>query len=328
MDMHAGAPGGPGVCSVLVLGMDRADEASLLRRLALLGDAHTVFSPSNDFEHCDLLVVHRNSAMLRVADKVAAERARLVFLVIDADGGLHDGRQGAGRALDDAGVRLLLSRRATSATVTRIDATPPPLAQQLRDRIGAASGYAALALDGAPVLLVDFDRRFALPVGMAAEAIATSLARSFPRLRLLPLPADDFAAALAEASPLPIAPLLWNVALQVAEGEALLPPLSEQSVLSLRQWPDFRALAHRHDHFRLCCLLLKRASTPQEAAHLLSLDKPIVNGFYSAAYISGYADIVDTPVRHDVPASVPADRKSPGSALARMWRSVRQAVGS
>lgn len=328
MDRHASAPGGQGACSVLVLGMDRADESSLLRRLTSLAGAHVVFSATNDFEQCTLLVAHRDSTMLRVASKIAAERPRLAFLVIDADGNLHDGRHDGGQALDDPGVRRALSPTTEPSTVSRIDTSPPPLARQLRDRIAAASGHATLALDGRQVLLIDFDRRIALPVDMHGDAIAASLAASFPRLRLHALPADDFSAALPTTPPLPIAPLLWNIALQVSWPDALLPPLSPDSVLSLRQWPDFRTLAHRHDHFRLCCLLLKRASTPQEAAHLLSLDRSVVDSFYSAAYISGYAEIVDTPVRHDVPAVRDEDRKSPGSALARMWRSVRQAVGS
>lgn len=329
MEGHASASSATGAIRVLVLGMDRASESALLQRLASLCDSHRACSPVDDFDGCSLLVAHGDSAMLRVAQRTAETRSELVFLTTDASGTLRDGR-GAGTPLDDDALRALLdigAREEPPAPVTYLAPATQPLAEQLRTRIAAGSGHAALTRDGAPLLLLDFDRKLALPVDIADSAAAAQLAAAFSDLRLVPLDAGVFNARLANAHALPIAPLFWNIA-QLATGTlSLLPPLSSRSVLAVRQWPDFRALAHRHDHFRLCCLLLKRASTPEEAARMLELDRGIVDGFYNAAYLSGYADLVDPVVTPAAIAPALANAGKPGgSALARMWRSVRQGL--
>lgn len=329
MDRHASTPGNGGASGVLVLGVDRQGEASLLQRLQSLDNARGRFFATDDFDQCTLMVAHTGSAMLRVAQKAAAARPAIVFLTIDAHDHLRDGRTSSDDVIDDAALVQLLPT-APGAVPTRpparLYAVPQqPLAAQLRERIIAASGHAALVLDGAEMLLLDFDRRLALAID-DGEDVAESLAAQFPRLQLQPLPETAFNARLQSATALPIAPLLWDVAQRFPGTHALLPPLSPRSALSLKQWPDFRALAHRHDHFRLCCLLLKRPSTAEEAARLLSLERSVVDGVFSAAYLLGHAEPVEAP-RTVAPTRVAsAGGARPASALARMWRSVRQGL--
>ncbi|MHC9083893.1 hypothetical protein ACYX7E_02520 [Luteimonas sp. RIT-PG2_3] len=207
------------------------------------------------------------------------------------------------------------------------DEAAAPIAGLLRERVANGDGLATLTRDGEALLLLDFDRRLAAPVSGIDKDIASVLATDFHRLRLEPLSARDFNTSASAAQSMPLAPLLWNIALRIDGPVPLLDPMDRRTVLSLRQWPDFRALAHRHDHFRLCCLLLKRPSTTAEAADLLELDAATVDGFFNAAYLSGYAQ-VSRPVPAAAPAPGPAvtERKRGGSALARMWRSVRQGM--
>ena len=213
------------------------------------------------------------------------------------------------------------------APVVVSDEAAAPIAGLLRERVANGDGLATLTRDGQALLLLDFDRRLAAPVSGIDKDIASVLATDFHRLRLEPLSARDFNTSTSAAQSMPLAPLLWNIALRIEGPVPLLDPMDRRTVLSLRQWPDFRALAHRHDHFRLCCLLLKRPSTTAEAADLLELDTATVDGFFNAAYLSGYAQ-VSQPAPPAAPAPGPAatERKRGGSALARMWRSVRQGM--
>ncbi|RYE99380.1 MAG: hypothetical protein EOO78_14390 [Oxalobacteraceae bacterium] len=97
--------------------------------------------------------------------------------------------------------------------------------------------------------------------------------------------------------------------------------------LHLKHWPDFRVLGNRHDDFRLCSLLLKRACTPRECSHMLGIDPGAVRAFFNAAYLSGYASPVEAP---PAPLSRPtiaaSERDRGGSVLASMWRSVRDRI--
>lgn len=350
MESTAGAQAAAGIFGVLSLGVERATEAALLQRFASLPvpGVHS-FVASDDFEHCDAMVVDTGSPMLFVARRTAALRPDMILLTLDADGVLRNAREDAGAGLDSAALSALfggagpaspptaapIAAPAASAAVSTVVSTvatvaaPPhaagaqsPLAERLRGLIVAADGHAQLLLDGQVVVLLDFDRKLAVPVLSAADALPALLAKAFARLSLETVTSARFNAGHDIEQALPVAPLLWAVAQHMETDAAPLPPLSTDSVLSLRQWPDFRALAHRHDHFRLCCLLLKRPSTTREASRLLGVDNAVVIGFFNAAYLSGYADISQAPAQ----AAAVAQPRRAGSTLARMWRSVRQGL--
>lgn len=354
------------------MGMDRPAEHALLGRLQRLlaaqGDAGPSLTVSDDFSSCDLLVVQSGSAMARVAGRMAEGRSTLPFWLVDGDGALRDGRAATAGALSGEEVLAALNACAwhplapaapRPRAVARSPAAPSPRAvpdaavaaavasdatglatgslridRALREAVVAGRGTALLARAGRPLLMLDFDRGLALPfAGGGADDVAALLAEDFQDLRLMPVGARDFGDALDAIAPLPLVPLLWNVALRVDAPAGLFAPMDEHSLLSLRQWPDFRALARRHDHFRLCCLLLKRPGTAREAAALLGLDAKTVDAFFNAAWLSGYADI--GPSGQPAQAAAPAGAAPPaparpagrgGSALARMWRTVRQTM--
>lgn len=306
---------GAGRIDLLMLGMDVASERACLDRLhaiARLPDGS--IASTADFSHCTLLLAHVDSPMLPVARRMAATRDGMPLWTVDAGNGIRDAR---GRQLDDATIRTTLAALAGAAHTTA--PAPPPLAQTLRDQALAADGRAMLLLDGQPLLRLDFQRGLADPVAATQERAIELAADGFDRLQVLGLQA----ASGNDRLPFPLTTLLWNTALRARLPTPLLAPLSPDTVLSLRRWPDFRALAHRHDHFRLCCLLLKRPASPTDAAALLALDGASVDPFFNAAFLSGYADVVDAPALPQLAAARTGQR---GSMLARLWQSVRHGL--
>lgn len=87
---------------------------------------------------------------------------------------------------------------------------------------------------------------------------------------------------------------------------------------------DFRLLAHQHDGFRLCSLLVKRACSVDECRQLLDLDAATVQAFVHSAYLCGYA-MVETPEGVTAAVAAPPSRNATtgGSLLSRMWRNLR-----
>ncbi|WP_457009109.1 hypothetical protein [Luteimonas sp. A537] len=325
------------------MGTDMPTEHALLKRLQTMIPAPApgastkaarapVLAISDDLSTCDLLVVPGSSAMARVGLRMAQTRPELAFWTLDDDGRLHDGRSSPPVELTDDDIRVVLVGGGNEPEGEHErEGDMLPIARVLRDRVVAGQGLATLVRNGRPQLLLDFDRSLAVPVAGIDDDVAAALAADFHQLRLGPLSIRDFDSSMSATPPLPLVPLLWNIALQVDAPVPLFDPMDRRTVLSLRQWPDFRALARRPDHFRLCCLLLKRPSTTVEACELLELDAATVDGFFNAAYLSGHADTgrhghAVSPLAVAAAATRARPRKSGGSALARMWRSVRKSM--
>ncbi len=336
--------GNRGAVRVVSMGTDTQEDHALLCRLrAVAGVSDTAICLCDDPHACDVLVVRDTSAMRGFARDLAGDAAGVRLWILDEAGSLHDERA-PDAAFDEAtlwhaldqllgpGVAtplpLPVAEPAADVALAVADASPAsareldalPIAQALRESIIAGKGHATLLHAGQPLLLLDFDRRLAIAASATTgtPALAAELSALLAGATLRPLDAATFNARSAAA--LPLIPLLWNVAMQARGETALLPPLAAGTALSLRQWPDFRAVANRPDHFQLCSLLLKRPSTASEAATLLGVSADVVQGFYNAAYVTGYAVA-------DAPASArandrPAADEAANSRLSRLWRTV------
>lgn len=200
-----------------------------------------------------------------------------------------------------------------------------PLTRRLRQQLWAKSGHALLSLDGQPRLLLDFAHDHGVPLSANIAASPASLAHvlgeGFGRIVFQALPAERFETLAVHQFHQPLRPILWQIAQHGGDWQDLDHRLFRHARIRLLRWPDFRLLAHQHDGFRLCSLLLKRACSVDECQQLLDLDAATVLAFVRSAYLCGYA-MVETPdaVVADAPASRPAIT---GSLLARMWRSLR-----
>lgn len=214
------------------------------------------------------------------------------------------------------------------ASTTRID--EPPTAQgakaitrALRERLLLRQGHAALVVDDAPQLLLDFVQdQMVVPLGVPMGSLAQDLSDLFPSLSLHDLSERRYL-DLADTLPRqPLRPLLWQWGQRPAHWQDLEARLRRGTRVRLLRWPDFRVLGHQHDSFRLCSLLLKRASSVEECATLLEVPEEAVRSVVRPAYLSGYAALEDLG-----PTPAPVRSSGSGTLLARMWRSVRQRAG-
>lgn len=200
-----------------------------------------------------------------------------------------------------------------------------PLTRCLRQYLWQKSGYAVLSLDGQPRLLIDFAHDHAVVLSgaltPATQSLAQALGEGFDRMVLQDVSPSRFSALAKDQAHQPLRPILWQVAQHGVDWGDLGKRLLRHARIRLLRWPDFRLLAHQHDGFRLCSLLLKRPCTLEECRQLLGLDAQTVEGFVRSAYLCGYA-MVETPAGASDPAP-PVVAPPTGSLLARMWRSLR-----
>lgn len=306
----------------MIKGADVQTEVALMRRLQRIGalpprSLALAYQP----DQCDLLVIQDGAGARSGGAGLDQEAAGRPLWLIDTGGRLSDPAHGPA-PLGEAAIRQVLQALlpAQADPPVPADADQAPLAQQLRQRLAGRSGRAVLSLDGVPVLLLDFAAGTARALHSARQAdnLPGLLGPGFERLVLQPVSAAQ-ARAEDDAPPLPLTPLLWQTALRMRMVPRLLAPMTESTALRMTQWPDFRVLAHRHDDFRLCSLLLKQASTATAAADLLEIDPGAARAFFNAAYLSGHASPEDISLLPP-PATAP---EGPRSRLARLWRSMR-----
>jgi hypothetical protein len=220
----------------------------------------------------------------------------------------------------------------SSLPATSGDALPAvtgskPLTRRLRQHLWQKTGCALLSLDGQPRLLLDFAHDHGVPLSANIAASPMSLARvlgeGFGRIVMQELPAERFEALARHQFHQPLRPILWQIAQHGGDWDDLDRRLLRHARIRLLRWPDFRLLAHQHDGFRLCSLLLKRACSVDECRQLLDLDADTVQVFVRSAYLCGYA-MVETPEGTGTHVATPArSTAAGGSLLARMWRNLR-----
>lgn len=217
---------------------------------------------------------------------------------------------------------------ARSAPLSMPAATLPaaalPFVQQLRIHLAndtsmpRRSAYAAVIHDDTAVCWLDTqnDRMMTTaPAPITLTLLQKLLAEEHPALSLAPVTQEVFEQRAVVSSNLALRPTLWNIALAATRLDRLMLPLQMDAKLRLRRWPDFRILAHRHDHFRLCALLIKQGASVQACCDILDLPQRQVQSFFNAAFLTAYAFPVmgsDAPVR-----------PSPTDGLVNLWRQLR-----
>lgn len=331
MEMHdARRRKGTGMTRVLVVGSDNREEQVLLGRLRkAAGLPPEALQRCVDLDQCDLLLVRDTPALRSAALHMASKRPSMRLWMHDDDGAVHDGRAATPVFLDDQQIQ--------SALAPRVDVTTDGLylasgAKQvtrlLRQRLQERKGRALLTLQGQPQLLIDFEHDQAVPLYLhpgAGPTLAQQLGELLELLALQELSPVRYEALAENLSRQPLRPLLWQMAQHGDYWSDFERRLQQNAQMHLLRWPDFRVLAHQHDGFRLCSLLLKKPCSLTECTQLLDLDINATRAFMRSAYLCGYAE-VKVPV--DAPPPVPVAQKHGASALlARMWRSVRGRTG-
>lgn len=206
---------------------------------------------------------------------------------------------------------------------------PPPFVEDLRRRLTGERRQhgpvhcVAIICNGKLLGWLDTEQSQAVlaePSAVSLAMLQAALVDAVPRLELLPIARALFDVQARRARPVALRPLLWQVGLGACADHAPLPPLRRDSCVKLGRWPDFRVLAHRHDDFRICALLIQHALDVDACSSILGLPREEVQAFFNAAYLSGYAHTDTDPAARLTAA--PAARAG-GNALARMWRDVR-----
>lgn len=309
---------------VLIMGSDVQTEVALMRRLQRIAALPAEgLAMGYDLDGCDLLVVHDTPVLRATAARLRSARPERPLWLIDAGGRLFDPPQG-NAPLNEAAIRQRLhalhAPQAEHARSAGHGEAVQPFADQVRQRLAAGTGQAVLSLDGVDVLQLDFASGTATAprAGQALDHVPGLLGPGFERLALRLL--DIEAPAAKDGPRLPLTPLLWQIALRMRMVPKLIDPLTETTALRMAQWPDFRVLAHRHDDFRLCTLLLKQACTAVGAAELLDIEPGAARAFFNAAYLSGHATPEAAPAEAGVPVAAPTPS---GSRLAQLWRGMR-----
>jgi len=212
----------------------------------------------------------------------------------------------------------------TSIASATLPSAALPFVQQLRIHLAVDGtvarhpSYTAVVHDDAPVCWLDAknDRLMTTaPAPITLTLLQELLADEQPPLRLAPVTQEMFVQRAAVSGNLPLRPTLWNIGLAATRLDRLVAPLQMDAKLRLHRWPDFRILAHRPDHFRLCALLIKQGASVQSCCDILDLPQRQVQSFFNAAFLTAYAFPVtgeDAPVR-----------PSPTDGLVNLWRQLR-----
>lgn len=218
-------------------------------------------------------------------------------------------------------------RRLPFSLAEPVAPTPAPngFVEQLNHRLSVGAllhqrlQYAAVSLRGETLCWLDMCNGRVLvaePEEQMTVRLQLAVSERSSGLSLSPLDPDAFERQAQYTRAAPLRPTLWQAGLSACTANAPLPPLTAQSSLQLRRWPDFRVLAHRHGDFRICALLIKRAMDVEACSLALSLPRAEVQSFFNAAYLSGYAYLVQTQTQ-------PVLRQSNGRGLVQLWRDVR-----
>lgn len=313
---------------VLVVGSDIQGEHALLQRLraAAALPADTVRS-CRDLDDCDLLVIKDTPALRNAALRMVRERPKIQFWIEDQQGHLRHGQGDQHTVLDDHAIEDALRRMPAAAAPIEEPCAArgaKAITRALRESLPSRHGHAVLALDGLPVLLLDFEQdQMVVPDSSGNLELAQLLADAFERLALHGIAGKRYQQLAGELARQPLRPLLWQWGQHPAHWQDLDARLQRHARVRLLRWPDFRVLGHQHDSFRLCSLLLKRACSVDECASLLEIPREAVLAFVHPAYLCGYAAL-EAPAERGRFATGATES---GGLLARMWRSVRQRSG-
>ncbi|MEG2804883.1 hypothetical protein [Stenotrophomonas sp.] len=295
-------------------------------RVAAALPADTVRS-CRDLDDCDLLVIKDTPALRNAALRMVRERPKIQFWIEDQYGALRHGQREGHAVLDDHAIEHALRQMPSAANPIEepiAARAAKAITRALREHLQSRQGHAVLALQGLPMLLLDFEQdQMVVPDGSGNAELAQLLSDEFEHLALHGIAAKRYQQLAGELPRQPLRPLLWQWGQHPAHWQDLDARLRGQARVRLLRWPDFRVLGHQHDSFRLCSLLLKRACSVSECAALLEIGEAAVRAFVHPAYLCGYAALeAGADTRRPV-----GDAPAGGGLLARMWRSVRQRGG-
>ncbi|POZ61684.1 hypothetical protein [Chromobacterium alticapitis] len=184
---------------------------------------------------------------------------------------------------------------------------------------------AAILADGAPIAAIAGSR------GQAYLLCEEARLRELCRGEAMVQPGDwPETERLANASPHPLKPLLWQWAIWTARGR-LLCAIQADTPLRLRHWPNLTRLAPIPDAHRVCALLARAPVNLRIVARLLHVAPANLFDFLAAAHSIGALDIgagtmlnvISTPpIRGAPPVAAAPPPSARGGLLSRLLRKI------
>ena len=92
----------------------------------------------------------------------------------------------------------------------------------------------------------------------------------------------------------PATEFFWNYAFCLSQGR-LIPGCRSEDVVQLRQWPNLTRVPITPNSYKITALLTDRPTSIDMAMRLLNIGAAEINQFYSAAFLSGYAEVLSRP---------------------------------
>lgn len=98
----------------------------------------------------------------------------------------------------------------------------------------------------------------------------------------------------AQAAGRPASEFFWNYAFYLSDGR-LIPGCRSEDVVKLREWPNLTRVPITPNSYKITALLTARPTSIDTAMRLLNISADEIFRFYSAAFLSGYAEILSRP---------------------------------
>lgn len=150
----------------------------------------------------------------------------------------------------------------------------------------------ALAVDGKPVLIV-FPSIQKVLLAADPERIEALCRQTNLRYETKPVAGSE---QLYEKAKLKTQAFIWQLAIWTADGR-LIEPVTPDSILKLKAWPNMTRMAYLPESMRLSAFLIKTPVSLSMLYKLLSLDMKDILNFIAATYATGYLQVeqVATP---------------------------------
>lgn len=144
----------------------------------------------------------------------------------------------------------------------------------------------AILMDNKPVLIV-FPSTKRVLLAMESDALEKLCKDPSPALQTRTVPANS---QLQEKAKISIESCIWQLAIWTSNGR-LIEPITPNTLLKLRAWPNMTRLAFLPESIRLSAFLVRYPVTLATLYKLLPIDMKDILNFIAVTYTTGFLDI-------------------------------------
>lgn len=169
----------------------------------------------------------------------------------------------------------------------------------------------AILMNNKPVLIV-FPSVKRVLLAQESEALQKLCMDPFPTLQTRPVPANS---QLHEKAKISIQSCIWQLTIWTGNGR-LIEPITPDTLLKLRAWPNMTRLAFLPESIRLSAFLVRYPVTLATLYKLLPVDMKDILNFIAVTYATGFLDI-----EQPITAQVQQQEQTPEVVMTRTHQS-------